>query len=154
MDAREKSVPVRILAARFTVRLTVRCNCHARPRLKYSGMFEKADIVNADHHRHGDNRSAPYTARAAGRAVLAHLPGQIESQPEKRVRRDTPRPDTGRHVTARFFRRDIRDKFAIAVLPAKGVQKAPNVNLVTGEVAADGMSINGKAHEQHQYSGA
>ena len=32
------------------------------------------------------------------------------------------------------------------VLSAKSVQKAPNVDLVTGEVAADGVSINGKTH--------
>ena len=32
------------------------------------------------------------------------------------------------------------------VLGGKCVQKAPNVNLITREVAADGVSINGKTH--------
>src|SRR5476651_2118082 len=41
MDHLENSLPVRILAARLTVRRTVHCNCQARSRVKYSGCSRK-----------------------------------------------------------------------------------------------------------------
>ena len=47
---------------------------------------------------------------------------------------------------ARLVRRDVGDELAVAILSAKCVQEAPNVNLIAGEVAADGVSINGKTH--------
>ena len=51
-------------------------------------------------------------------------------------------------MRARLRSGDIGHEFAIAVVRAKCVQKTPNINLVAGEVAADGVSINGKAHER------
>ena len=54
----------------------------------------------------------------------------------------------------RLFGGDVCNEFAVTVLRAKHVQKTPNVDLIAGEVTANRMSINGKAHEPYQYSGA
>ena len=44
------------------------------------------------------------------------------------------------------LRRHIGDEFIVLVLGGKRVQKTPNVYLVTREVTADGVSINGETH--------
>ena len=48
---------------------------------------------------------------------------------------------------ARLRGRHVRQELAFAILAAgKCVQEASDVDLIAGEVAADGMGINGKAH--------
>ena len=44
------------------------------------------------------------------------------------------------------IRGNVRHELAVAIPGGKCVQQAANVYLIAGEVAADGMSINGKAH--------
>ncbi len=41
---------------------------------------------------------------------------------------------------------DIGDELAVPVVCRECVQKTPNVYLIPREVAADGVSINGKTH--------
>src|ERR1035438_6093544 len=42
--------------------------------------------------------------------------------------------------------RNIGDELVVLTLGGKRVQETPNVDLITREVAADGMSINGETH--------
>jgi hypothetical protein len=44
------------------------------------------------------------------------------------------------------LRRHVGNELVVLVLGGKCVQKAPNVYLITREVAADGVGINGKTH--------
>ena len=90
---RENSLPVRIRAARRTVRPTVRCNCQARSRVKYSGMFQKADIVHAHYHRHGAADRSRVLHVQQVRPVLPELHRQLESQAQEGIGRDPPGTD-------------------------------------------------------------
>ena len=57
------------------------------------------------------------------------------------------RANAGGNAAAQaLVRRHIRDELAVLVLGRECVQKTANVNLIPGEVAADGVGINGEAH--------
>ena len=53
--------------------------------------------------------------------------------------------DTGQMLGI-AFRRDIRNQFVVFRLGRQCVQETANVDLIPREVAADGVSINGKTH--------
>jgi hypothetical protein len=80
------------------------------------------------------------------RPVLSHAHGEIESETHERIRPDAARSNTRRQKPDRIMGRYVRDEFAFAVLGRKSVQKTANVDLIPGEVPADGVSINGKTH--------
>jgi hypothetical protein len=44
------------------------------------------------------------------------------------------------------LRRHVGNELVVLILGGKCVQETPNVDLITCEVAADGVSINGEAH--------
>jgi hypothetical protein len=50
--------------------------------------------------------------------------------------------------------RRVGDELAVPLSGGQCVQKTSNVNLIPGEVPADGVSINGNAHYPYQYTGA
>src|SRR3954452_11402118 len=114
-------------------------------------MLEEADVVDADHHRHGTGDRRGVLDVQEARSVLPDLLRQIETEAEEGVTGNEAGLDARGNVRASLLIRDVSDELGIGRLRAKCVQQAPNVNLVAGEVAADGMSINGKAHEPYQY---
>jgi hypothetical protein len=44
------------------------------------------------------------------------------------------------------LRRHVGNELVVLILGGKCVQETPNVDLITREVAADGVSINGETH--------
>jgi hypothetical protein len=109
-------------------------------------MFEKADIVDGGDHRHGatDGRGILHVQEIG--TVLPDLGGQVETQPEKRVGGNAPDPDLIRNERARLHAGNICQNLTILVRRGKRVQKASNVYLISCEVSADGVGINGEEH--------
>jgi hypothetical protein len=87
------------------------------------------------------------------RRILPHFSGKVETEPQKRVARNPPDLNAWWNEGRRFVSRNVRYEFAIAVSCPECVKEAPNVNLISGEVAADGVGINGETHQRYQYSG-
>jgi hypothetical protein len=57
-----------------------------------------------------------------------------------------PGPNLGWDILGGALRRHVGNELVVLILGGKCVQKAPNVYLITREVAADGVGINGKTH--------
>src|SRR5215469_2506080 len=82
MDLRENSVPVNILAARFTVRRTVHWSCHARSRVKYSGCSRKLTSWTLTTTGAGQPKGAVYcTCNRSGRSWRTFM---ARSKPKRR----------------------------------------------------------------------
>ena len=110
------------------------------------GMLQKAHVVNAHHNRNraGERRRVLHVQQV--RPVLPHLHCKIEPQTHKRIGRDPPGTNVGRDMSGGTLRRHVGNELVVLVLGGKCVQKTPNVYLITREVAADGVGINGETH--------
>ena len=110
-------------------------------------MHQKADVVYADHHRHGAaQRRGVLHVQQVG-TILAELHRQFDSQPNERVRGDLPglKP-LGRPLPG-IVGGKVSDEVRFVVQRRKAPQQAANIHFVSGEMAADGVSINREAHQ-------
>jgi hypothetical protein len=77
---------------------------------------------------------------------LPHLQGKVKPQTHKRISRNAPGTDVRWNSAGGTVRRHVGYELVVLVSGGKCVQETPNVYLITREVAADGMSINGETH--------
>jgi hypothetical protein len=82
------------------------------------------------------------------RTILANLAGQVQSQTKEWVYGDVPLMEAVRHFRERGLAREVRDEVRFLVNRRKTVQKIADVGLIAGEMLADGVGVNGKAHYQ------
>ena len=85
------------------------------------------------------------TCSRSGRSCRT-LHRQVEPQAQERIGGDPPGANVRRDTLGGTLRRHVGNELVVLILGGKCVQKTPNVYLVTREVAADGVSINGKTH--------
>jgi hypothetical protein len=88
------------------------------------------------------------------RTIGPHPSRQVEAQTQKRIGRDPPGQHRSRQRMVRLGGRRVGYELAVPLSGGQCVQKTSNVNLIPGEVPADGVSINGNAHYPYQYTGA
>jgi hypothetical protein len=109
-------------------------------------MLQKTYVVNAYHHGNRARERRRVLNVQQIRPVLPHFHRKVKSQANKRISRDLPGPNVGWDILGGTLRRHVGNELVVLVLGGKCVQKAPNVYLITREVAADGVGINGKTH--------
>ncbi len=111
------------------------------------GMLQKADVVDAHHHRHRARHRSRVLHVKQIRPVPPQLHAQLVSQAQERVGGDGTGTNAGGQTTASLFGRHIGQDLAFAVLGGgESVQKASDVDLIACEVTADGVCINGNPH--------
>jgi hypothetical protein len=109
-------------------------------------MLQKADVVNAHHHRNGARQRRRVLHVQQVGAVAPHLHGQVQPKTHERIGGDSPGLNVSRDTKGGTLRRHVGNELVVLVLGGKCVQETPNVDLITREVAADGVSINGETH--------
>ena len=106
-------------------------------------VFQIADVVDGDHERHGTAHGGGVLDMQHVGTVFAEPVGEVEAQPQEGVCRHPAGTHARRNGGAGLHAGDVGQDVAILVLGGKGVQEASHVHLISREVPADGVGING-----------
>jgi hypothetical protein len=109
-------------------------------------MLQKAHVVYADDNRYRAREWSSILHMQQAGTVFPHLQREIEPETHKWVSRDSTGANVSRQGPGGTLRRHVGNELVVLTLGGKCVQEAPNVYLITREVAADGVSINGETH--------
>src|ERR1043166_4835065 len=103
-------------------------------------MLQKADIVHTHHHRHGPRQRRCVLHVKKLRAIAPQLQGEVASQTDEWIARDTAHRKTSWHPGFGIIHREIRDEFRFPVETSEAVQKTSNVDFISGEMTTDRKS--------------
>ena len=110
-------------------------------------MLDKTDIMDAhyDGHRAGQRRRILDVQQVG--AVLPQPHRQFQSKAEEGIRRDLPGMEAVGDPLSGILGREICYEFRLIIQSREAFEEASNINLVSREVAADGVSINCETHQ-------
>ena len=109
-------------------------------------MLQKTHVVNAHHNRNGASQRRCVLHVQQVRAIAPHLHGKVQPKAQERIGGDSPGAYVSRDTKGGTLCRHVGYELVVLILGGNCVQETPNVDLITREVAADGVSINGEAH--------